>query len=70
MSVRPLVCPLSIAQNAYLCPSLPNDHHAIAQNAYLCPSLTNDHHAYQLSDLLSRLLSLSACFTFILDQLL
>ena len=30
--------------------------------ASLCPSLPNYHHAYQLSDLLSQLLSLSACF--------
>ena len=53
----------NIAQNDYLCPSLPNNHLAIAQNDYLCPSLPNNHHAYQLSDLLSRLLSLSACFS-------
>ena len=52
---------VSLSSNAYLYPFLPNDHHAIAQNAYLCPSLPNDHHAYQLSDLISRILSLFAC---------
>ena len=53
---------VSLSSNAYLYPFLPNDHHAIAQNSYICPSLPNNHHAYQLSDLLSQLLRLSACF--------
>ena len=35
-NVRLSISLSSIAQNAYLCPSVPNKHHALAQNAYLC----------------------------------